>query len=178
MHEDQLLSLLVRFPELRERVEATLASELESFPALREDVPADLRGALSRTENRLIWYAWSEHGPGGPGDVPAWVATLDPALRAHAERLLTWIDHPPLSKASPRGDARERANGIALKLRQTVAQRRKEEMASLSRTVEDEATWTQVEKKLDLVLKYANAVTAPRKSTIFQDLGSRREDFG
>jgi DNA primase len=177
-HEDQLLSLLLRFPELRERVEATLASELESFPALREDVPSDLRGALSRTENRLIWYAWSEHGPQGPGDVAAWITTLDPALRAHAERLLTWSDDPPLSKVSPRGDARERANGIALKLRQTIAQRRKEEMASLSRSVEDEATWTQVEKKLDLVLKYANAVTAPRKSTIFQDLGTRREDFG
>ncbi len=177
-HEDQLLSLLLRFPQVRERVEDTLASDLKAFPGLAEDVPSDLRGALSRIENRLIWYAWSEHGPDGPGDVAAWVGTLDPALRSHAERLLAWVDDPPLSKLSARADARERANGIAQILRQVVAKRRLREMKGMQDHVEDPADRVQLEQKLDLVLKYTGAVTAPRKSTVFQDLGTRREEFG
>ena len=177
-HEDQLLSLLMRFPAIRERVEATLARELDAFPDLRQDIPTDLVAAFSRTENRLLWHAWSEHGPNGPADVEAWLQLLDPALQTHAERLLAWQDQPPLQDWNQLGDARTRAIGIAHALRQAVARRRKDEMASMTRSVEDEATWAEFARKLQLVLDYFNAVTAPRRSTVYQDLNSRRDEFG
>jgi DNA primase len=177
-HEDELLSLLLRFPQIRQRVEGTLAGELESFPDLRDDIPATLRDAFTRIENRVLWYAWSEHGESGPADVVVWLGSLDPALRPQAERLLQWQDRPTLREASPLIDARERAKNIAERLRQTIAKRRRAEMASLTRTVEDDETWNQLARKLQLVLDYSNVVTAPRRSTVFQDLGSRREEFG
>jgi DNA primase len=177
-HEDMLLSLILRFPSVRERVEETLSGELSDFPELHDDVPADLRAVLARTENRLLWYAWSEHGTEGPSDVPGWVQSLDPALRPHAERLLEWKDHPPLSVVNPRGEARDRANEIARLLRREVAKRRLHEIQMMYAHVEDDADRAQLEKKLSLVLKYANVVTAPRKSTVFPDLGTRREEFG
>ncbi len=177
-HEDYLLSLLLRFPHVLERVESTLVGELEAFPDLREDVPADLRGAFTRTENRLIWYAWSEHGPNGPGDAANWVTTLDPALRAHVERLMEWKDVPPLSQAGPRVDARDRANEIARLLRRMIADRRAKEINVMRQSVEDLEDQGQLEKKLTLILQYRNVVSAPRKSTVFQDLGTRREEFG
>ena len=178
VHEDELLSLILRFPSIRERVETTLAGELEAFPDLREDVPADLRGALSRTENRLIWYAWSEHGPDGPADVAAWVTTLDPALRAHAERLLDWKDEPPLAKADPRGEARKRANGIADRLRRSIVGKRATEMEGAKDYMNDPDDQAQLEKKLALIIQYRNVVTAPGRSTVYSDLGSRRKEFG
>lgn len=177
-HEDELLSLLLRYPQICARVEGTLIGELESFPDLRDDIPATLRDAFTRIENRLIWQAWSEHGESGPADVVVWLGSLDPALRPQAERLLQWQDRPPLREASRLSDARERAKNIAERLRQTIAKRRRAEMASLTRTVEDDETWNQLARKLQLVLDYSNVVTAPRRSTVFQDLGSRREEFG
>ena len=177
-HEDQLLSLLLRFPRIREQVEATLAGELDAFPELRDDIPADLRDAFRRTENRLIWYAWSEHGAEGPDDVAAWAATLEPALRPQVERLLQWQDEPPFRAYAPLADARERANRIAQRLRQAIAKRRKDEIGSLTRSVEDDETWNQLAHKLTLVLSYFNEVTAPPRSTLFRDLNSRREEFG
>jgi DNA primase len=177
-HEDELLSLLLRFPQIRPRVEAMLAGELESFPDLRDDIPAALRDAFTRVENRLLWYSWDEHGESGPADVAVWLGSLDPALRPQAERLLGWQDRPPLRETSSLADARERAKNIAERLRQTIAKRRRAEMASLTRSVEDDEMWSQLARKLQLVLDYSNVVTAPRRSTVFQDLGSRREEFG
>jgi DNA primase len=177
-HEDELLALLLRFPQIRSRVEGVLAGELEPFPDLRDDIPAALRDAFTRVENRLLWSAWSEHGESGPADVVVWLGSLDPALRPQADRLLQWQDRPPLREISPLGDARERAKSIAERLRQTIAKRRRAEMTSLTRSVEDDETWNQLARKLQLVLDYSNVVTAPRRSTVFQDLGSRREEFG
>jgi hypothetical protein len=110
--------------------------------------------------------------------VAVWLGSLDPALRPQAERLLGWQDRPPLRETSPLADARERAKNIAERLRQTIAKRRRAEMASLTRSVEDDEMWSQLARKLQLVLDYSNVVTAPRRSTVFQDLGSRREEFG
>lgn len=177
-HEDELLALLLRYPQIRARVEGTLIGELESFPDLRDDIPATLRDAFTRIENRVLWYSWSEHGESGPADVVVWLGSLDPALRPQAERLLQWQDRPPLREASMLADARERAKNIAERLRQTIAKRRRAEMASLTRSVEDDETWNQLARKLQLVLDYSNVVTAPRRSSVFQDLGSRREEFG
>lgn len=176
-HEDLLLSLLLRFPSVREHVESTFSGELEAFPDLREDVPTALRDAFTRTENRLLWYAWSEHGPVGPSDVAGWVAALDPALRPHAERLLERKDDPPLSPVSPRNDARDRAGDIARLLRTSVARRRLGEIRVMYDHVEDPTDRAQLEKKLALALQYTGVVTAPHKSTVYQDLGTRREEF-
>lgn len=176
-HEDQLLSLLLRYPQIRERVEATLAGELDAFPDLRDDIPTDLRAAFRRTENRLIWHAWSEAGSQGPGDVAAWFTTLDPGLRSQAERLLQWKDEPPLRIAAPLADARERANGIAQRVRQLLAERRCDELKEMNQFVEDEQDHAQLAHKLQLILDYSNVVKAPRRSTVFHDLGSRRDEF-
>ena len=177
-HEDQLLSLLLRFPMIRERVEATLAREIGAFPDLAGDIPTDLRGAFGRTENRLLWHAWSEHGPNGPADVQAWIGLLEPTLAQQAERLLQWHDTPPLQDWNQLGEARSRATGIAEVLMRTIARRRNDELASMTRSVEDETTWAEFAQKGQLVLKYLNAVTAPRRSTVYQDLSNRREEFG
>jgi len=177
-HEDQLLSLIMRFPKIRSRIEATLGGELDAFPDLRGDIPTDLREVLKRTENRLVWYAWTEHGPAGPVDLAAWKETLDPALRPHAERLIAWTDEPPLRQIGAEGDGRERANGIALRLRRTVAERRRDEMRQMTQSVEDQEDRAQLARKSQLVLDYLNKVNAPHKSTVYSDLDSRREAFG
>ncbi|HSH81171.1 MAG TPA: DNA primase [Herpetosiphonaceae bacterium] len=177
-HEDQLLSLLLRFPMIRERVEATLAREIGAFPDLAGDIPTDLRGAFGRTENRLLWHAWSEHGPNGPADVQAWLGLLEPTLAQQAERLLHWQDMPPLPDWNQLGEARSRATGIAEVLMRTIARRRRDEFESMARSVEDETTRAELAQKGQLVLKYLNAVTAPRRSTVYQDLSTRREEFG
>jgi DNA primase len=180
--EDYLLSLLMRFPKpqerVYERVQDTLASALEGFPDLQDDIPNDLGAVFGRVENRLLWQSWNEYGPGGPPDVAAWLHDIDDALRPHAERLLAWQDAPPLSKIAPLGDVRDRASGIAQTMRQAVAKRRRDEMKEMSRYVEDEQDQKQLARKLQLVLDYFNVVTAPRRSTVFQDLNSRREEFG
>ncbi|CAA9341734.1 MAG: hypothetical protein AVDCRST_MAG93-6685, partial [uncultured Chloroflexia bacterium] len=176
--EDYLLSLLMRFPKLRERAEGTMMSALDAFPELRDDIPTDLKGVFSRVENRLLWQSWSEQGALGPSDVAAWLLSLEEALRPQAERLLQWQDTPPVSAVAPLLDVRERVTSIAQTMRQTMARRRRDEMKEMSRYVEDEQDQKQLARKLQLVLDYFNVVTAPRRSTVFHDLNSRREEFG
>jgi DNA primase len=176
--EDYLLSLLMRFPKLRERAEGTMMSALDAFPELRDDIPTDLKGVFNRVENRLLWQSWSEQGALGPSNVSVWLLSLEEALRPQAERLLQWQDTPPISVVAPLLDVRERVTSIAQTMRQTLARRRRDEMKEMSRYVEDEQDQKQLARKLQLVLDYFNVVTAPRRSTVFHDLNSRREEFG
>ena len=172
-HEDQLLSLLLRFPQVRERVEATLSSELDAFPDLRAAIPTELCDAFSRTENRLVWNAWRDHGPNGPSDRDAWLGALDPVLQPHVRKLLQWKDDPPLGTFEL-VEARDRAAGIAQRLRREIAQRRSNEIGSMTRSIEDETTWAGLARAVQLVLDYRNVVTAPRRSTVFSDLRDKR----
>jgi DNA primase len=177
-HEDELLSLLMRFPRSRERVETTLVDALEEFVDLRDDIPTEIGAIFRRTENRLLWQAWVEQGPEGPDDAATWLEEIDLALRPQADRLLQWVDKPPLRPVALLADARERAHGIAQRLRVSIAERRKNEMKEMTQYVEDEQDRDQLADKLQRVIDYSNILKAPRRSTIFQDLGSRREEFG
>ncbi len=176
--EDYLLSLLMRYPKLRERAEGTMTSALDAFPELRGDIPTDLQDVFSRVENRLIWHAWITQGALGPTDIGAWLQTLEEELRPQVEHLLAWQDTPPISAVAPALDVRERVTSIVQTMRQTLARRRRDEMKEMSRYVEDEQDQKQLARKLQLVLDYFNVVTAPRRSTVFHDLNSRREEFG
>lgn len=177
-HEDELLSLLMRFPKIQDRVVEMLTSELATFPDLRDDMPSDLHEVFTRTENRLVWYAWSEHGSLGPSNRQSWLDALDPTLRTHAERLLQWNDEPPLPTFGAELLVQKTADGLMRRLKKQIVQRRCEMLNEMARSVEDEQDRAQLEHKSALVLHYRNTVTAPRPSTVYADLGSRRDDFG
>lgn len=176
--EDELLSLLLRFPGIRPTVESSLRGELPRFPELQNVVRGDVREALRRTENRLIWDQWCEHPPDPSTSLPAWVESLAPVLRNHALTLVQWLDTPPFPVYGPHLRAAQIAETIALELRKTVVQQRRQHIKAMYEAVTESDEQHVLLAQLTALNHYQSIITAPRRSTYFLDLGSRLEHLG
>ncbi len=176
--EDELVSLLLRFPTVRLGVGAAFKGELGRFPQLQEIIRGDIREALQRTENRWIWDLWNEQVRIDQVVLDQWATSLAPALRKHALTLVQWHDTPPLPVYGPHLRAAEIAEAIALELRKTVVQQRQQQIKAMYESVEEPAEQHELLEQLMALNDYKNAITTPRQSSYFPEPRWRRESMG
>ncbi|GAC1538176.1 MAG: DNA primase [Herpetosiphon sp.] len=176
--EDQLLSLLLRFPNIQAGVRTILQGELARFAHLVGTMPGGVREALQRTENRFIWDLFNERTGGGQMDLLEWASSLSPALRTHATTLVQWPDTPPLPEYGPDIRAGQIAEMIALELRKSVVQQRRQQVKAMYESVEDPEEHQRLLELLIELNEYQNIITTPRKSSYFSDLSSRLDPLG
>ena len=168
--ENELLSLLLRYPVVQPSVEAALHGELAKFPALSQALRGDISEAVQGTENRLLWQAWQDRGA---VDTGAWLVSLPDALREHARHLVEWRDEPPFPEFGEAQRATQLAEKTALELRKAVVHQRRHQVKAMYEAVDDPAERQGLLTQLLALNSYQAAVTAPRRSTYFQDLGTR-----
>jgi DNA primase len=175
--EDQLLSLLLRFPGVRSAVESELSKDISQFPEIVGDIQGSVAEPLVHIENQQIWQTWLNHAQPPSGDLSAWLNALDPYLTAHAQRLLTYQDTPELPVINRQYHAAELATRIAKELRKTVVIHRKNQLKAMYESVDDPEDQRILEARLAALNRYQNIVTAPRRSTFYLDLGNRLEQL-
>ncbi len=172
--EDQLLSLLLRFPNVQTAVESELQKDLATFPEIKGDIRGSVDEPLTHIENQQVWRIWSKlTGQDAPS--PIWLDALDPYLRERAQRLLTYQDSPELPIVNRQHHASEMAVKIANELRKTVVIHRKNQLKAMYESVEDTDDRFILAQRLNALNDYHNRVTAPRRSTFYLDLGNRLE---
>lgn len=180
--EDEILSLLLRFPEIQPKIEEVFRGELARFPQLNEVMSGDLGEAFRRTENREIW-AELKRRPREPHVPPVtWTDGLEPTLGAHAKVLVQLPHTSPLPVPTYETESRSRAahlaEAIALELRKVVVHQRRQQKIAQLEAVEDPDERQRLIGQLTVLNEYQSIVTAPRRSTYFQDLGTRLEHLG
>ncbi|HEX6290307.1 MAG TPA: DNA primase [Herpetosiphonaceae bacterium] len=175
--EDQLLSLLLRFPGVRSAVESELSKDISQFPEIVGDIQGSVEEPLVHIENQQIWQTWLRHAQPSTPDLTAWLDALDPYLKTHAQRLLTYQDTPELPVVNRQYHAAELATRIAQELRKTVVITRKNQLKAMYESVDDPEDQRTLESRLVALNKYQNLVTAPRRSTFYIDLGNRLDQL-
>jgi len=175
--EDQLLSLLLRFPSVQSAVESELNQDIAAFPEIGGDIRGSVAEPLSHIENQQLWQVWLQHMNSPDSQPSEWLAQLDPYLQARAQRLLTYHDTPELPVVNRQHHAAELAKKIAKELRKTVVITRKNQLRAMYESVEDTDDRRALERRLDTLNQYQNFITAPRRSTFYLDLGSRLEQL-
>ncbi len=175
--EDQLLSLLLRFPSVRAAVESELVKDLGRFPEIVGDIRGSIAETLAHVENRQLWQSWLEHQAIEHAEPTAWLNTLDPYLKERAQRLLTYQDSPELPNVSRQQHAAELAVKIATEIRRAVVIDRKNQIKTIFEVVEDSEDQSVLGKRLHALIDYQNLVTTPRRSTFYLDLGNRLEQL-
>jgi DNA primase len=175
--EDQLLSLLIRFPGVRSAVESELSKDISQFPEIVGDIQGTVAEPLVHVENQQIWQTWLRHAQQPTSDLTAWLEMLDPYLKTHAQRLLTYQDTPELPVINRQHHAAELATRIAQELRKTVVINRKNQLKAMYESVDDPEDRQALEKRLLVLFDYHNLVSAPRRSTFYMDLGDRLEQL-
>ncbi len=171
--EDHLLSLLLRFPETQRAVESELGSDVSQFPQIAGDIRGSIAEALTHIENQQIWEAW-RRGSATAGATPtAWLESLDPYLRARAQRLLTHEDEPRLPVVGRQHHATELACKIARELRKDIVKRRRDQILAMYESVDDDQARAALLARFDALNLYQTMVTAPRRSRLFVDLRDR-----
>lgn len=176
--EDHLLSLLLRFPEARASVEATLREHIVESGEASGDIHGTLDEVWSHVENQQLWQSWQAFLQDGHARADVWVAQLDPYLQDRAQRLLTHTDTPALPVVGRRQHAELLASKIAAEIRRTIVVNRKNQLTAMYESVDDEESRHLLEQRLDVLNRYHNVVTAPRRSSIFADLARYREALG
>jgi DNA primase len=176
--EDHLLSLLLRFPDAQPAVERTLAEHTANAP----DVDADLHGTLAEAwthiENQQLWQSWQAFVADGHPRADVWLGQLDPYLRPRAERLIQHTDTPALPVVGRRQHVELLACKIATELRWTIVKHRINQLKAMSEGIDDVDAQRALIGRVDALNRYQNVVTAPRRSTIYADLGRHREAMG
>ncbi len=175
--EDQLLSLLLRFPIVQDTVESELSKDLGQFPDLAGDIRGSVAETLTHIENRQLWQTRLDHAALFAADPTAWLEQLDPYLRERAQRLLTYTETPELPTVNRLHHASELAAKIAAEIRRTVVVNRKNQIKTIFEVVQDGADQQLLGKRLHALLDYHNLVTTPRRSTFYRDLGNRLEQL-
>jgi DNA primase len=171
--EDELLSLLLRFPNVQSAVESELQKDLATFPEIMGDIRGSVDEPLTHIENQQVWRVRSQMAP--QEQAATWLDALDPYLRERAQRLLTHQDSPELPVVNRQHHATEMAVKIANELRKTVVINRKNQLKAMYESVEDTDDRLLLDKRLRALIDYHHRVTAPRRSTFYLDLGSRLE---
>jgi DNA primase len=175
--EEQLLSLLLRFPDIRSAVESELHDAIEQFPDIAGDIQGSVVEALAHIENQQVWQTWLSQLTHPQTSPAAWLDALDPYLRERAQRLLTYQDKPELGVVGRQHQASLLATRIANELRKDVVRQRKNQLKAMYESVDDADDRRLLEQRLAALNKYQNVVTVPRRSTFFLDLGSRLEEW-
>jgi hypothetical protein len=175
--EDQLLSLLLRFPGVRSAVESELSKDIAQFPEIVGDIHGSVAEPLVHIENQQIWQIWLRHAEEPTTDLTAWLDALDPYLTAHAQRLLTYQDTPELPVINRQYHAAELATRIAKELRKTVVIHRKNQLKAMYESVDDPEDQRTLEARLVALNRYHSLVIAPRRSTFYPDLGTRLDQL-
>lgn len=175
--EDQLLSLLLRFPGVRSAVESELSKDISQFPEIVGDIQGSVAEPLVHIENQQIWQTWLRHAEQPTTELTAWLDALDPYLTAHAQRLLTYQDTPELPVINRQYHAAELATRIAKELRKTVVIHRKNQLKAMYESVDDPEAQRTLEARLGALNRYHSLVIAPRRSTFYLDLGSRLDQL-
>jgi DNA primase len=175
--EDQLLSLLLRFPDVRSAVESELSKDISHFPEIVGDIQGSVAEPLVHIENQQVWQTWLDHTQQPSTELTAWLDALDPYLKAHAQRLLTYQDTPELPIVNRQYHAAELATRIAKELRKTVVITRKNQLKAMYESVDDPEDRHILETRLSALNRYHNLVTAPRRSTFYIDLGNRLDQL-
>lgn len=175
--EDQLLSLLLRFPVVQSAVESELQKDLAQFPEITGDIRGSVDEPLAHIENQQVWRTCQASVQRAAHEPTAWLDALDPYLKARAERLLTHQDTPELPRIGRQHHAEQLAIKIAQELRKTVVIKRKNQLKAMYDSVEDAEDRRLLEERLDALNRYHNVVTAPRRSTFYPDLGTRLDQL-
>lgn len=88
--EDNLLALLLRYPQARGTIRTWLARDLEPQSRLRDLLGAEIERLFEATANRMLYQQWEQAGaPALPpstdlqASMPAWVQQLAPSLHDH-----------------------------------------------------------------------------------------------
>lgn len=94
-HEDWLLALVLRYPSTLAAIEQVITRDLASFPQMQELFGFQGARLLEKTENRLIWQAWTAAGSPPLPEMPlnlsdpliAWIQGIDSVLRSQVDYL-------------------------------------------------------------------------------------------
>lgn len=174
--EDELLSLLLRFPNVKSAVESELQRELTAFPEIAGDILGSIDEPLMHVENKQLWRSW-QRGVSATADTPAWLDTLDPYLKGRAQRLLTHEDTPALPVIGRQHHATELAVKIAGELRRGVVINRKNQLKAIYESMDDGDERRTIEARVITLNRYQTVVTAPRRSPVYRDLRDRVDQF-
>lgn len=174
--EDQLLSLLLRFPAIESAVESELQRDLTAFPEIAGDIRGSIAEPLTHVENQQLWQAWQRAVP-GVADTPVWLEALDPYLKGRAQRLLIHEDIPALPVIGRQDHAAKLAVKIAGELRRGVVINRKNQLKAIYESMDDGEDRRAIEARVITLNRYQTVVTAPRRSPVYRDLRDRVEEF-
>lgn len=179
--EDHLLSLLLRYPDVKTAVESELSKDIAQFPEIGGDIRGSIAESLSHIENQQLWQTWLHHiSAAAPNEQPqtaAWLETLDPYLKERAQRLLTYQEDPELPMFNRPYHAGELAKKVAQELRNGVVVNRQNQIKAMYESVEDLEDRHALEQRAQMLNWYRTAVTAPRRSPIFRDLRDRLDQL-
>jgi hypothetical protein len=167
--EDTLLGLLLRHPAALETVREVLERHIGVFPQVRALLPPEPATLLERTENRLIWRAWTTQAAPS-ADPVAFVQDLDEALREHGARLLG-LGLPKNQEYRYKQDVEQ----CALKIREAQARRQIERLNQhLATPLPDEEHQQALRQVIELQT-YVSELTMPPRSPSFKDMRNLRE---
>jgi DNA primase len=167
--EDTLLALLLRHSGALETVRELLERHIGAFPLVRALLPPEPATLLERTENRLIWRAWTTQAAPS-ADPAAFVADLDEALRDHGARLLA-LGLPKSQEYRYKQDVEQ----CALKIREAQARRQIERLNQQIAALPYDDEQQQALRQVIELTAYVSELTTPPRSPSFKDTRNLRE---
>jgi DNA primase len=159
--EDFLVGWLIRYPQARTAVQEKLRRDLASFALLAQVIEGTPIELLERPENRALWQSWERQFEGTT--LETWIAGLDPALAAQAQRILH-LDVPAEQLYRYVNDALECATILQLRLARRWKDRLSQQaVAEAADEVED------VERQIQ-INRYIDVLSTPKRSSTYADL--------
>lgn len=159
--EDYLLGWLIRFGQARTAVQEKLRRDLASFALVAQVIEGTPLELLERPENRALWQSWERQFEGTTPET--WLAGLDPALAAQAERVLN-LPVPAEQLYRYVNDALECATILQLRL----ARRWKDRLSQ--QAVAEAADEVADVERLIQIKRYIDVLSTPKRSSTYADL--------
>jgi DNA primase len=161
--EDYLLSLLIRYPTARIAIQEKVRRDLAPFPFVQEIIQGTLLELFERVGNRAIWQSWEaepEHA-----DIEQWLLALDDTLRVTAQHVLQ-LKLPESQSYRYVNDALQ----CATILQQRLARRWKDRISQQEAVAADETEQIAALERLVQVKEYIDTISAPKRSSTYDDL--------
>ena len=162
IHEETLLSLLLRYPEASGAVRAKIDADLTPFPLVAELIDSSIAGLFDDTELRAIWAELQRRPVADDAD--GWAASLDAPLDAVTRHVLA-IKLPQSQSYRFVNDALECATILQQELAKVWKDRLAQQIA-LADVGEQETVLDQIVQ----IKQYLGMLSTPPRSSAYSDL--------